>query len=123
MVESDNSYILVDKLNRRIEANLSYRTWRRDKWYFARCVELEMTDQGRTKRDAINNLHKMILISLTEAVETKNITAMLDDLGFKHKRLPIPKREYYSLSIDSFEDLNPLILNEPLPTELSRVSA
>ncbi|MCD6218584.1 hypothetical protein J7L05_12120 [bacterium] len=123
MTSSDNSYILVDRLNRKLEVRLSYRSWKRGKWDFARCVELQMTDQGKTKREAITNLNGMVLISLIEAVETDNIDAMLKSLGFKMKKLPIPKRKYYSQKIDSFEKLNSLTFNEPILSEMSRISA
>lgn len=123
MTSSDNSYIFIDRLNRKLEVRLSYRSWRRGKWHFARCAELQMTDQGKTKREAITSLNKMVLISLIEAIETDNIDAMLKNLGFKMKKLPIPKRKYYSQKIDSFEDLNPLYFNEPILSDISRISA
>lgn len=58
-------------------AKLSYHAliWQEDKWYVARCLELEVASQGKTKKEALDNLQ--------EAVDL-----YLEDENLKHFLLP-----------------------------------
>lgn len=34
--------------------------WREESWYVAKCVEVEVASQGKTKNDALNNLQETL---------------------------------------------------------------
>jgi len=86
-----------------------------DGWYFAECPELEIMDQGRTQREAIENLQKMVMATLLEAVETRNLDAMLLELGFR--KTAIHQGKQFKSTISSYEDMHPLKMQVPLPHE------
>lgn len=58
-------------------ARFSYHAlvWREDNWYVARCLELAVASQGKTKKEALDNLQ--------EAVDL-----YLEDEDLKHLLLP-----------------------------------
>ena len=75
------SYIFVDHNQQTIEAQISCTFTRRGKWHFARCPELQLIDQGRTRREALNCLMEMIFQTLVTAAETGKLEGMLKELG------------------------------------------
>ena len=70
---------------RMLEFKLSAKITEDDDWYLAKCPELQITDQGKTVKEAIQNLSEMAAISLIEAIETGNIKPMLNELGFNSR--------------------------------------
>ena len=49
-------------------AKLSYHVlvWQEDKWYVARCLELEVASQGKTKKEALENLREAVDLYLED---------------------------------------------------------
>ena len=101
-------YIIIDSARGILEVCLSYVLHKDDGWYLAECPELRLMDQGRTKRAAIENLFDMADASLSEAYQTKNIDAMLKELGFR--KSTTQKRKKYISSNKAFENMHPLKL-------------
>lgn len=49
-------------------AKLNYQAlvWKEGKWYVARCLELEVASQGRTKKEALVNLREAVELYLED---------------------------------------------------------
>lgn len=49
-------------------AKLNYQAlvWKEGKWYVARCLELEVASQGRTKKEALANLREAVELYLED---------------------------------------------------------
>ncbi len=49
-------------------AKLSYHVlvWQEDKWYVARCLELAVASQGKTKKEALDNLREAVDLYLED---------------------------------------------------------
>jgi len=49
-------------------AKLNYHAlvWKEDKWYVARCLELEVASQGKTKKEALANLREAVELYLED---------------------------------------------------------
>lgn len=67
-----------------LSSGLHVLVWKEDKWFVARCVEVEVTSQGKSKQEALKNIE--------EAIE----------LYFEDENIPAPKSlsslELHSLS-------------------------
>lgn len=81
-----------------IEVNVSHRTWSRERWHFAQCPELQLIEQGKSKKECVKNLSDMIVASLEEAIASNNIKGMMRELGFSLKTLIIAQKDYYELN-------------------------
>ncbi len=108
MAVTECSYIYVDWKIHYIEASLSYEEWQEDGCWVARCPELQLSDYGETKKEAVNNLSDMILSVLVSATEKGNLDAMLKKVGFKSRKVPAPKRKYYNQTIELTDNIYPL---------------
>jgi predicted RNase H-like HicB family nuclease len=113
MSKSLKPYIIIDSANGILEVSLSYVIHQDEGWFFAECPELHQMDQGKTQREAIENLLEMVKAVLLEAFESAKLDAMLMELGFK--KSSIHQRKEYKSSIKKFEDMHPLKLNVRLP--------
>jgi hypothetical protein len=114
MALNNVSYIYFDGKNRTIEARLSCAFKKRREWYFAECPELQLVDQGKSKREALENLNAMITASIVEAFEAGKLGEMLVKLGFRKQELPLRDREIFRQELESAGDLQPLPLEIPL---------
>ncbi|MEK9178627.1 MAG: type II toxin-antitoxin system HicB family antitoxin [Patescibacteria group bacterium] len=49
-------------------AKLTYHVlvWKEEKWYVARCLELEVASQGKTKKEALANLREAVDLYLED---------------------------------------------------------
>ena len=61
------------KASKTLKSGLHTLLWKEGKWYVAKCLEVEVASQGRTKPEAISNLE--------EALE----------LYFENEKAPLPK--------------------------------
>lgn len=98
MRRSEVSYIFIDTRNRIIEAQLSCVFSKEGKWHFAECPELDLIDQGRTMRDAVENLTQMICETLVAAIENGKMTDMMQTLGFEEVK-PVPEKTFFSRTV------------------------
>ncbi len=89
-MSSNDSYVMINEKERFLEVKLSVRTFKDSGWFIAECPELDLADQGKTKRKSIENLHRMVIFSLIEAIESGNIEPMLKKLGFNKIKVPVP---------------------------------
>lgn len=46
--------------------NLHYVIWKEDKWFVARCLEIEVASQGKTEKEAIRNLTEALELYLED---------------------------------------------------------
>lgn len=60
-------YKSINKKMKRIKdfyQNFTALVWKEDKWYVARCLEIEVASQGRTKKEAVSNLKEALTLYL-----------------------------------------------------------
>ena len=109
------SYIMINEKERFLEVKLSVRTFKNSGWYIAECPELDLADQGKTKRKSIENLHRMVIFSLIEAIETGHIKPMLKELGFSKIKVPVPDLMIFNIPSEKYEKYDPLYIGTPYP--------
>lgn len=61
------------KTKKTLNSGLHVLVWREDQWFVAKCLEVEVASQGKTKKEA--------LVNLEEAIE----------LYFEDENIPLPK--------------------------------
>ncbi|MCD6217948.1 hypothetical protein J7L05_08835 [bacterium] len=120
MAKRPRPYIIVDEANNILEIYLSYVLQSEDSWHFAECPELQIADQGKTQREAIENLQKMVVEVLLEAIQTGNLNRMLSDLGFR--KSTIHQRKQFSSTFGDYEEMHPMSINVPIPPEVQMAS-
>jgi hypothetical protein len=116
MVPAD-SYVMINEKERFLEVKLSVRTFKDNGWYIAECPELDLADQGKTKRKSIENLHRMVIFSLIEAIETGHIEPMLKKLGFNKIEVPVPDLMIFNIASEKYEKYDPLYIGTPYPLQ------
>lgn len=114
----DVSYIMFNAKLRVLEIKLSIDIGRENGLYLATCPELQLIDQGKTMKEAIQNITEMALISLIEAIETGNIDAMMKELGFTRAKVPVPTVSIYKVSNEAYANLIPLEIEKHIPSTL-----
>jgi len=114
MVHGSISYIYIDGKNRVIEAQLSCAFSRRGKLHFAECPELQLIDQGYSKREALENLTEMAAATIIEAVRAGKLDGMLRVLGFTKQRIPLRDRTIFKQVLEGADNLTPLPIEVPL---------
>lgn len=115
-MKPDASYIMFNAKLRVLEIKLSIKIDRENSFYLARCPELQLTDQGKTMKEAIHNVTEMAIISLIEAIETGNIDAMMKELGFTQAKVPVPTVSIYKVSNKAYANLIPLEAEKHIPS-------
>jgi len=108
---------MINMKERFLELKLSVRTFKDNSWYIAECPELDLADQGKTKRKAIENLHRMVIFTLIEAIETGNIEPMLKKLGFNKVNVPVPDLAIFNTASKKYEQYDPLYIGTPFPCQ------
>lgn len=48
------------KAQRRLKSGLHVLLWREGKWYVVKCLEVEVASQGRTKKEALENINEAL---------------------------------------------------------------
>ena len=54
--------------------NLKGLVWKEGKWYVSQCLNVEVASQGRTKREAINNLREALELYFEDEVPASEIS-------------------------------------------------
>ena len=62
--------------------NLTIEIWKKGKWYFANCPELDFVSQGKTSEEAKKNLLEVIEIQFEEMRSTGTFEDYLAECGF-----------------------------------------
>lgn len=75
---------MKNTIKKTLSSGLHVLLWKEDKWYVSKCVEVEVTSQGKTKNEALKNIEEAL------------------GLFFEDEKLPPPKGfsnlELHSLS-------------------------
>ena len=88
-----------------MQLNITIEVWKKEKWFVARCPELDFISQGKTRNEARNNLLDVIDIQFEEMTETGTLDDYLIECGYEKGTdmfIPLQKRiasEEYSLRI------------------------
>lgn len=45
---------------RNVYKKMSALVWKEDEWYVAKCIEVKVTSQGKTKKEALENLKEAL---------------------------------------------------------------
>ncbi|OQY57636.1 MAG: hypothetical protein B6245_16015 [Desulfobacteraceae bacterium 4572_88] len=62
-----------------MQLNITIEVWKKEKWFVARCPELDFVSQGKTRNEAKNNLLEVIEIQFEEMTETETLEDYLAD--------------------------------------------
>ena len=57
--------------------NLKGLVWKEGKWYVSQCLNVEVASQGRTKREAINNLREALELYFEDEVPASEISKIV----------------------------------------------
>lgn len=85
--------------------NVTIEVWHKDKWYVAKCPELDFISQGKTREEAKNNLLEVIKIQFEEMSQIGTLDEYLAECGYERQNNTIiPKTEMigfekYSLQV------------------------
>ncbi len=64
--------------------------WREGKWYVAQCLEIEMASQGKSIKEALDNLKEALELKLDKTTDL--IPPAIYKLGHrKHEAIILPK--------------------------------
>ena len=69
-----------------MELGITIEIWKKEKWFIAKCPELDFISQGQTKEDARNNILEVIKIQFEEMTESGTLGDYLEECGFKKDR-------------------------------------
>lgn len=50
------------KTKQRLQSGLHVLVWREGNWFVARCVEVEVASQGKTKKEALKNIEEALAL-------------------------------------------------------------
>jgi predicted RNase H-like HicB family nuclease len=89
----------------KMDLNVTIEVWHKDKWYIAKCPELDFISQGKTSEEAKKNLLEVIQIQFEEMSQIGTLDEYLTECGYeKQNNTIIPKTEMigfekYSLQV------------------------
>ncbi|KKS97497.1 MAG: hypothetical protein UV73_C0008G0017 [Candidatus Gottesmanbacteria bacterium GW2011_GWA2_43_14] len=49
-----------NKIKKRLKSGLNILLWQEGKWFVAKCVEVEIASQGKTKKEALKNIEEAL---------------------------------------------------------------
>lgn len=90
-------------------AQLPFRIQKREKWYLASCLILDIHSQGSTPKKAEKNLVEALSLFLVSCFERGVLDQVLKECGFKsalHKKLPGYRKTVHvpiPLAVDTHE--------------------
>ena len=77
-----------------MKLHLSIQIWKKDSWYLAKCPELDFVSQGRTRKEAQENLMEVIEIQFEEMSRMGTLNEYLDECGYEVKDdVAVPQAE------------------------------
>lgn len=53
-----------------MKKNFNAVVWQEDKWFVAQCLEVDVASQGRTEKEALENLRDALTLHFTPPVAT-----------------------------------------------------
>ena len=65
-----------------MELSISIQIWKKDKWYIAKCPELDFVSQGIDRDEARRNLLEAVQIQLEEMAELGTLDEYLSECGY-----------------------------------------
>ena len=68
-----------------MELSISVQIWKKEKWYVAKCPELDFVSQGRDRDEARSNLLEVVEIQLEEMGELGTLDDYLSECGYVHE--------------------------------------
>ena len=81
-----------------MELNVSIEIWKKEKYYLAKCPELNFISQGRTVEEARHNIFEVIDIQLEEMADLGTLTEYLAECGYmKQNEYFVPQIEMIGL--------------------------
>jgi len=81
-----------------MELGITIEIWKKEKWFVAKCPELDFISQGITPEDARKNLLEVIRIQFEEMSESGNLQDYLEECGYKKNHgFFVPQNEMISL--------------------------
>ena len=63
--------------------NITVEVWQKEKWFVAKCPELDFLSQGKTRNDAKANLLEVIRIQFEEMDEMGTLDEYLAECGYE----------------------------------------
>jgi predicted RNase H-like HicB family nuclease len=77
-----------------MQLHLSIQIWQKGSWYLAKCPELDFVSQGRTRKEAQENLMEVIEIQFEEMTRMGTLEEYLDECGYEIKdNVAMPQTE------------------------------
>ncbi len=81
-----------------MELGITIEVWKKEKWFVAKCPELDFISQGKTKEEARKNLLEIIQIQFEEMADSSTLSDYLEECGYKKKQESfVPHTEMISL--------------------------
>jgi predicted RNase H-like HicB family nuclease len=66
-----------------LNINITVEVWQKEKWFVAKCPELDFVSQGKTRNDAKANLLEVIRIQIEEMDEMGTLDEYLAECGYE----------------------------------------
>lgn len=88
-----------------LNINITVEVWQKEKWFVAKCPELDFVSQGKTRNDAKANLLEVIRIQIEEMDEMGSLDEYLAECGYERSNdqiIPLTEMigfEKYSLQL------------------------
>jgi predicted RNase H-like HicB family nuclease len=77
-----------------MKLHLSVQIWQKGSWYLAKCPELDFVSQGRTRKEAQENLMEVIEIQFEEMSRMGTLGEYLDECDYEVKDdVAVPQTE------------------------------
>lgn len=76
-----------------INFHLPFKIKKENDWYISSCHILDVHSQGKTKKQAENNLSEALFLFLFSCIERGTIDSVLKDCGFELDDTPTKKRK------------------------------
>ncbi len=77
-----------------MDINITIEVWQKGKWFITKCPELDFISQGRTRKEAKDNLLEVIQIQFEEMSQIGVLDEYLTECGYERQNNKIiPKTE------------------------------
>jgi predicted RNase H-like HicB family nuclease len=68
-----------------MDINVTIEVWQKEKWFIAKCPELDFISQGLTREEAKKNLIEVIQIQIEEMDEMGTLVEYLAECGYERQ--------------------------------------
>ena len=77
-----------------MDINITIEVWQKGEWFITKCPELDFISQGRTRKEAKDNLLEVIQIQFEEMSQIGVLDEYLTECGYERQNNKIiPKTE------------------------------